>query len=438
MSRVRSQLPLRSFVSEVHTMRIKPILAATFLLLAACSSPATGIPATPTEPLIVTSGPPATAPVVDTAGVPEPTSTKAPTLVAPTAVVVTPDVVTQFGPENFPPDVNPLTGLQVADPGVLERRPLAVKVSQFPRRVRPQSGLSFADLVFEHYAEAGVTRMTAIFLGNESPKVGSIRSARLIDLVLAEAYQAMLVTSGSSQGVLNALSRTPFFGRVIAEATGFNKCPPLCREGDQASTNNLFTSTTDLWATSTELGLNGRQNLRGMVFFPEAPAGGTAAPTIHIDFQLNSNIVEWRYDAAAGRYARWVDTEVPTELAAHTDAVNGQQLTAANVVVIYANHVTSDIPEDFGNGGHCGYEIQLWNSGPARLFRDGQSYELTWVRFKASDAVSFVGADNQIIAFKPGNTWFEVINFDSPTTFEGGVFNARFKGPSQSQGCPAG
>ena len=129
----------------------------------------------------------------------------------------------------------------MADATILDRRPLAVKVSEFPRRVRPQSGLSLADLVFEHYAEAGVTRMTAIFLGNDSPKVGSIRSARYIDLVLTEAYQAMLVSSGSSQGVLNALSRTPFFGRVIAEATGFNHCPPLCREGTEP-TCLLYTS----------------------------------------------------------------------------------------------------------------------------------------------------------------------------------------------------
>ena len=46
----------------------------------------------------------------------------------------------------------------VADAALLDRRPIAIKVSQFPRRVRPQSGLSLADLVFEHYAEAGVTQ----------------------------------------------------------------------------------------------------------------------------------------------------------------------------------------------------------------------------------------------------------------------------------------
>ena len=425
-------------------MRLKLIATAIGVcLLVACSSPTTtpvSLP-TATAPLIVTSGGPDATATTEAAvpTTPEPTSTTAPTLPAPTAQIVTPLTVTQFGPANFPDNVDPLTGLQVADASVLNRRPLAVKVSEFPRRVRPQDGLSLADLVFEHYAEAGVSRMTAIFLGNESPKVGSIRSARLIDLVLTESYKAMLITSGSSQGVLSALQQTPFFNRLIGEATGFNKCPPLCREGTQPSTDNLFASTADLWKTTDSLGLNGRQDLHGMAFFPTAPAGGKPATTIHIEFQANQsfqNINEWRYDAASSRYQRWVDTDTAGQFTPHTDAINGQQLSAANVVVLYVNHATSIIPEDFGNGGHCGYEIQLWNSGPARLFRDGQEYDLTWARFKSADEIGFIRPDNTVFPFKPGNSWFEVVNFDSPTTFDGGVFTARFKGPSQQVGCP--
>ena len=109
-----------------------------------------------------------------------------------------------------------------------------------------------------------------------------------------------------------------------------------------------------------------------------------------------------------------------------------------NVVVLYANHVTTDIPEDFGNGGHCGYEIQVWGSGPARVFRGGQMYDVTWVRFSQTDVIGLVGADNQIVPLAPGNTWFALVDFDSPTTAENGVFSTRFKGPSQSQGCPVG
>ena len=412
-------------------MRLKLLLLATFL--AACASP------TPTSVVVVTNPPPTEPGLAATDFAPEPTSTTAPTLPAPTAVIVTPETVQQYGPDNFPPDVNPLTGLKVGDVSVLERRPVAVKVSEFPRRVRPQDGLSLADLVWEHFAEAGVTRMTAIFLGNDSPKVGSIRSARLIDIPLAQSYKAVLVTSGSSQGTLDRLAKTDFYDRVIAEATGYTECPPLCREEDASQTaDKLFASTKDLWDTTTSLGLNARQDLHGMAFFPDPPAGGAPATTIHINFHLEDNVTEWRYDPATGRYARWVDTATPGELAPHTDAVNAEQLTAANVVVLYVNHVSTDIVEDFADGGHCGYEIQLWGNGLAKLFRDGQAYDVTWVRFNVNDVIGFVGPNNKVVPFKPGNTWFEILNLNSPTDFAGGVFTARFKGPSQSAGCPAG
>ena len=414
-------------------MRLKLTSVVLATLLAACASP------TPTSVVVVTNPPPTEAGLAATDFAPEPTSTPAPTIPAPTAVIVTPDTVQQYGPEDFPPDVNPLTGLKVADVSVLERRPIAVKVSEFPRRVRPQDGLSLADLVWEHFAEAGVTRMTALFLGNDSPRVGSIRSARLIDIPLAESYKVMLVTSGSSQGTLDRLARTSFYDRVIAEATGYNECPPLCREEDASqTTDKLFASTKDIWDVTTRLGLNTRQDLHGMAFFPDPPAGGAPATTLHINFHLDNNVTEWRYDPATGRYARWVDTATPGELTEHTDAVNGQPLTAANVVVLYVNHVSTDIVEDFADGGHCAYEIQLWGSGPAKLFRDGQAYDVTWVRFNVNDVIGFVGPGNKVIPFKPGNTWFEILNLNSPTDFADGVFTARFKGPSQSAGCPVG
>jgi hypothetical protein len=62
---------------------------------------------------------------------------------------------------DFPENVNPLTGLVVADPSRLERRPIMSKVSNFPRTGRPHAGLSFADMVFEYYIGYGLNR----FLG---------------------------------------------------------------------------------------------------------------------------------------------------------------------------------------------------------------------------------------------------------------------------------
>src|SRR5689334_14792331 len=45
--------------------------------------------------------------------------------------------------------INPLTGLQVANPSLLQLPALLVSISHFPVTARPQSGLSFAPYVFE-------------------------------------------------------------------------------------------------------------------------------------------------------------------------------------------------------------------------------------------------------------------------------------------------
>ena len=317
----------------------------------------------------------------------------------------------------------------------MDRRPLAIKVAHFPRRVRPQFGLSFADNVWEHYAEGGVTRFTAIFLGQSPEKVGNVRSARLIDTILGQAYQAMLVASGSSQGTLDRLAKTDFYNRVIAEATGYDECPILCREEDKSlTTDKLFTSPEALWELTTQLGLNGRQNLKGFVFDSQPPTGGAEAHTIHLDFQLNNTVTEWRYDSATGTYARWVDTTELPALAPHLDALTQQQITAANVVVIYAPHAPSNIRED-ENGHYYSYEIFLTGSGPARLFRDGKMYEVGCERGEKG-LPRFVDANGKLVPFKPGNTWFEVVTPDSPTRFEGGALSVRFKAPDSFPATP--
>ncbi|MGZ9224716.1 MAG: DUF3048 domain-containing protein, partial [Anaerolineales bacterium] len=72
----------------------------------------------------------------------------------------------------LPASLNPLTGLLPSDASLMERRPLAIKVANYPRYVRPQSGLTLADTVFEYYIEAGLTRFIAVFYGNDSEWVG--------------------------------------------------------------------------------------------------------------------------------------------------------------------------------------------------------------------------------------------------------------------------
>ena len=69
-------------------------------------------------------------------------------------------------------DINPLTGLPVADPSLLKIPAVLISISHFPATARPQAGLSFAPYVYEFYITEGATRYLAVFYG-EFPAVES-------------------------------------------------------------------------------------------------------------------------------------------------------------------------------------------------------------------------------------------------------------------------
>ncbi|MEJ2487061.1 MAG: DUF3048 domain-containing protein [Anaerolineales bacterium] len=81
----------------------------------------------------------------------------------------------------------------MSDPQFLERRPVAIKVTNYPRYVRPQSGLSKADIVFEYYMEWGISRFIAVFYGQSAEKVGPVRSGRLFDEHIFRMFDSYFV-----------------------------------------------------------------------------------------------------------------------------------------------------------------------------------------------------------------------------------------------------
>jgi hypothetical protein len=388
--------------------------------LAACTS-ATEAPApTPTPTLAP--------PKVEVA-----TATVAPTA---TAIAPTPPPNTATPAATATPAVlNPLTGQPLSDASILERRPLAIKVAHFPRSVREhQVGLSLADNVWEHYAEGGVIRFTGIFYSQTPEKVGNVRSARLIDGIIADAYQALLVASGSSTGTMSRLRENEdLYPRIIAEYTGYSECPLLCREADAAlTTNKLFTSPAALWQLAEEKQFGPPQNLTGYPFEASTPASGTPITTIHLDWQLNNTVAEWRYDAASGQYTRWVDTANLPTLAPHVDTLTGQQLSASNIVWLVAPYVPSNIREEEGGQFFFSYDVQLTGEGEARVFRDGVMIEGKWQRSEAAHSLpQFVDAGGNVIPLKPGGTWFAVYSLNSPVKIDAAqsIFQARFRAP---------
>jgi hypothetical protein len=141
-------------------------LSSLIFFLTSCQ-PATLPPSTATP---ATPSPVASSPVPPTPVAPSPTLTPTPQPLSPPFA---------FGPnaDDFPPGVNPLTGLAVQNPSLLNIPALLISISHFPATARPQAGLSFAPFVYEFSITEGATRHLAVFHGQypmpEVPLVGN-------------------------------------------------------------------------------------------------------------------------------------------------------------------------------------------------------------------------------------------------------------------------
>ncbi len=352
---------------------------------------------------------------------PSGTLTKTPTLTPTITETPTPTQTptpVAYGPSNFPANIDPLTGLKVTDPKLLERRPIAVKVNIVPRSSnRPPWGLSFADIVYDYYHNGGYSRFHAIFLGNNASLAGPIRSGRLMDYELVHMYQSIFAY-GSADALINQrMLNSDFSDRIILEGNQ-SPCPPtaadpMCRY-EPNTYDFLLGDTASMSAHVTAKGVsNGRQNLDGMTFNPTVPVSGTIGTQVYVRYS-GDNYTRWDYDPATGKYLRFQDNVFDTgqgeEYAPLIDRLNNQQITASNVVVILARH------EYFQQPPNEIIDILLSGSGTAYAFRDGQMYQVIWNRPTINSVLSLTYPDGTPFAYKPGTTWFQVVGVSTKAT----------------------
>jgi hypothetical protein len=340
-----------------------------------------------------------------------------PTVTLPTPVSAeTPIIPTDAIPPTatVPPVFNPLTGLPQADPSLLERRPMAIKVANYPRYVRPQSGLSLADQVFEYYIEGELTRFIAVFYGNNSEWVGPVRSGRFFDEHIARMYQAYLVFKFADKRVLEYFATTDIAQFLVVPTIG--ECPPyhlMPTRDIEAYNNNYF--NTVLWGdciAKNDLP-NDKPYLRGN-FSNEIPPlsnlEGIKVYTYYSEYSYNY----WEYLPETGEYVRYQEKNdthdgreesyIPLQ-----DNVTGQQIHAANVVVLFAYH---EFANPFQEDDEV-YHIDLTGSGEAYVFRDGIGFPARWNRLTKDQPLMLTTTAGIPIPLHPGITFHEVIGANS-------------------------
>ncbi len=296
-------------------------------------------------------------------------------------------------PEPQAPPVWPLTGLPAPSAGApTSTRIVSVKIENSPQ-ARPQSGLQSADVVYESITEGGITRFNALFHSTDPGEVGPVRSARLSDIDIVPQYDALFAFSGASGSVNSAVKRAGLqnLSQDIGVSYGYR------RSSKRSAPHNLYLDLAKAREEGVKRGYPAKQSIRPLQF-ARSVEGTPSVMSVTIPFST-ANTTKWTWDSSADSYARENNGKT------HSDALTDEQITAKNVVVMWA---LMDATAKRDVAGSTTYDIALTGSNRASVFRNGQRFDGTWSATAGAPPV-FKATDGTPIRLAPGNTWFQVV-----------------------------
>ena len=352
-----------------------------------------------------------------------PTVTPSPTLTPTPVNTATPTPLSEpvvIGPQEYGEGVNPLTGLKVDDPELLNRRPVIMKISNHQIDYQPHWGLSSADIVWEYYIGAGANRFAALYYGKDSNRIGPVRSIRRVDGHLGQLYQAVIGSTGGDvakvYSYLDSYIPYRYFGDKYL-------CPGVCDDG-RGYVFSVFGDSAALssYFVNQGVGLD-NPDLTGMAFSEQVPQGGKAGDSVWINF-ADAELSEWVYNKDLRKYERFSQDEHTNYVFKGTIDQNTDEILAfSNVILLKADHTMVE---------QTLFNVELVGNSAGReaiAFRDGKAYEITWKATNPEKPIQFFDADGQPFLLKPGNTWMAIMGVSTPNLVNGGEWSFFFSIP---------
>ena len=288
---------------------------------------------------------------------------------------------------------NPFTGMGAPPAGAV----IAVKIDD-TFNGRPQRGIDQADVVYVEQAEAGLTRLLAVF-ASKRPVVEPVRSVRASDPELLTQYGPIVISaSGGAGDSLQAVSHSIIHG-VYEGGPGF------ARDLGRSVPYNLTLNTAVLAAAFRTAG---KAKSIGFTWSGTVPSramtrsGRTFRTTIG---GANSALVGFDYDAASKRYVRVID-------GARQTAADGAAISTPNVIIQYCNVTVN--PADVDVVGNVTKYTHSVGRGPVAVFRDGREIVGTWSRPTTASGTALRTPQGTPISLKPGGTWILLVAKGTP------------------------
>ena len=283
-------------------------------------------------------------------------------------------------------ETSQINGLPVADPELLDRRLLAVKIDNHPD-ARPHSGIDGADAVIELMVE-GVTRFISMWQQSDSEFLGPMRSGRPTDQTLLAFFnEPSFAISGAQSWVQNMIRSVGI--HLIGEVE-----PGTYRVQGRRAPHNLFTNTLLLrdYADAQD---HPDEPIEGPMW-AFGPMRQDAEEASKVSFDFLGNPVEWTWDETSGMWLRTLGGE---ESVTVTEDEEESQIAFPVLVALYVEQYSvGDLPASRTAG-----------QGLAYVFAEGKVVQGTWQREDIDGWFILEDNDGVTIEVPPGQVWISLI-----------------------------
>ncbi len=325
-----------------------------------------------------------------------------------------------------------------------DRRPITASIENHAD-ARPQSGLSFADVVYEVVAEGGITRFLSVFYcgaANDDVKIAPVRSARvyLVDWASEYGKNPIFMHVGGANNICNQCpGGVKPAGNLAKETDAFKMLEKLGWRGakgnafdggtnvgvpvvirdkyrlgrESAWEHAVVGSTDEIIKEATKRGFGFKDDAGvpwDKAFVPWKFADDKAldtskAASIAFGFWNNKGDydVSWKYDKSSNSYLRINGGKE------HIDHETGKQISAKNVMIQF---VAEKGPVD--KEGHMFYTTV--GKGESLLFQNGDVLKGTWEKAQAG-RTKFMGSDGKEVQFVRGQIWIEAVPTGNKITY---------------------
>ncbi|MCL2372222.1 MAG: DUF3048 domain-containing protein [Defluviitaleaceae bacterium] len=305
------------------------------------------------------------------------------------------------------------TGLPIYEE-YLHRRPVAVVVNNLLQAL-PQSGIGYADIIYEVLSEGQVTRLVAIFQSYWPEKIGPVRSARDYFVDFAFNHDAIFVHHGASPsgyGRIRNLRIDSMDGMALEGFTFWRDrtYPEWARNsGTRPLEHSSYTSDERLRQRIYDVNMRdylGEDPAFGFRFGSPQQAHSGEALTVTVPFSPGY-IRRFIFDESTGLYL----VEYPH--GALYDAINHQQVSVTNILIQLTSK--THVPGD-GAGRR---NVHTVGSGRGYLATGGVYFPLLWEKDGHTEPMRWYFEDGTPLTLNPGRTWINVFQSNGVVEFGG-------------------